>query len=101
MGQIKGQTGNPNGRPKGAGNKVTTEVRTWISGLIDANRKQIIKDLKALEPKDRLAAIEKLMAYVVPKVSTMQINFDQLSESQLDLIVAELSQNLNTDENEN
>jgi hypothetical protein len=34
MGLHKGQTGNPNGRPKGSPNKVTAEWRAWINGLL-------------------------------------------------------------------
>ena len=44
----KGKTNNPNGRPKGKPNKVTQEVRAWLSTVIDKNRKQMEKDLKAL-----------------------------------------------------
>ena len=64
----KGKTNNPNGRPKGTPNKVTTTIRNWIVELINDNREQIQKDLKALDPKDRLSFIEKLLPYILPKV---------------------------------
>ena len=78
----KGHTNNPNGRPKGKPNKITQDVRGWLSAVIDKNRKQMERDLKALEPKDRLQMLEKLMQYVVPKqqaVST-EIDFTKLSD---------------------
>ncbi len=73
MAQKKGQTGNPNGRPKGRPNKVTSELKAWIQQLIDGNRKKFERDLKALEPKDRLLMLEKLMQYVVPKQQSISV----------------------------
>ena len=55
MGLPKGRTNNPNGRPKGKKNKITTEVRTWLKNLIDNNRAQLEKDLQDLEPRDLLS----------------------------------------------
>ncbi|GHT00790.1 hypothetical protein AGMMS50276_27470 [Synergistales bacterium] len=60
------------GRAKGTPNKVTSEVKTWLSELIDSNRKQIERDLKALEPKDRLNILEKFMQYTVPKMQSVE-----------------------------
>jgi uncharacterized protein (UPF0305 family) len=99
MGLKKGQTGNPNGRPKGVQNKVTREVKGWLSGLIDKNRKQIEKDLKALEPKDRLLIIEKFMQYTIPKMQSVQaqIDFSRLSDEQLDNVINELAKGLEDD----
>lgn len=63
---MKGQkTG---GRKKGTPNKNTKPLRDWFLSLIDENRAQIEKDLKALEPKERLQWIEKILPYVLPKV---------------------------------
>lgn len=73
MAQRKGQTGNPKGRPKGVPNRVTTELKTWIQELIDGNRSKFEKDLKELEPKDRLMIIERLMQYVVPKQQSISV----------------------------
>ena len=82
----KGHTNNPNGRPKGKPNKVTQEVRAWLSTVIDKNRKQMEKDLKALEPKDRLQILEKLMQYVVPKQQTTAVELDgRLDKGEYDL----------------
>jgi len=63
----KGKTNNPNGRPKGTPNKITQDMRQWLSTVIDKNRRQIERDLKPLEPKERLQMLEKLMQYVIPK----------------------------------
>jgi hypothetical protein len=66
MSRTKG-TEKTGGRPKGKPNKVTTELKTWISKLIANNLSQIKKDIKAIEPKDRLIIIERLMQYTIPK----------------------------------
>ena len=93
MAQPKGKTGNPNGRPKGTPNKVTTEMRLWLSQLIDNNRKQIEKDLKLLEPKERLQVLEKFMGYTLPKLQSVEakVELDKLSDEQLDTIINEIT----------
>lgn len=55
------------GRKAGTPNKVTGTLRDFVSNLIDNNREQIERDLKALSPKDRLLIIEKFMQYTLPK----------------------------------
>lgn len=69
----KGKTNNPNGRPKGVPNKVTSELKIWIQELIDGNRKKFETDLKELDSKDRLMILEKLMQYVVPKQQSISV----------------------------
>ena len=55
------------GRQKGTPNKVTATLREWVADLLDRNRERIEEDLEALEPKDRLLMLERLMGYVLPK----------------------------------
>lgn len=95
MSRIKG-TPKTGGRAKGTPNKVTATVKDWISQLIDDNRNQIEKDIKKLSPKDRLQVFEKLMQYVIPKQQSVRADIDlsKLSETQLDLIVDELTKNI-------
>ena len=61
----KGKTNNPNGRPKGSPNKVTSDVKAFIADVIESNRETIISDLQALEPYQRLTILERLMRYVI------------------------------------
>ena len=99
MAQKKGQTGNPNGRPKGIPNKLNADTKAWLAKLLDKNRRQFEKDLKRLEPHQRVAIFEKLLAYSVPKMQAVQakIDFGSLSDEQLDLICNELTKDLNDD----
>lgn len=82
----KGKTNNPNGRPKGTPNKITKELRQWITEVIDANREQMVEDLKKIEPGERLKILERLIQYVIPKkthidedstIRTHPITFDE------------------------
>jgi uncharacterized protein (UPF0305 family) len=93
---MKGKTNNPNGRPKGKPNKITQDVRQWLSTVIDKNRRQIEKDLKTLEPKERLQMLEKLMQYVIPKQQAVkaEVDLSALTDEQLDTIINKISEGL-------
>lgn len=92
----KGKTNNPNGRPKGTPNKITADLRSFLTGVIDKNRRQITKDLKALEPRDRLIILEKLMAYVIPKQQTVtaSVELERLTDEQLNQVINQLTNDL-------
>lgn len=55
------------GRQAGTPNKITGTLKDFVANLIDDNRQQIIDDLQDLRPKERLAVIERMMQYVLPK----------------------------------
>ena len=96
----KGKTNNPNGRPKGTPNKITADMRGWLTAVIDKNRKQMERDLKKLDPKDRLQILEKLMQYVIPKQQAVSadIDFGRLTDEQLDAVIDQLTKDIG-DEN--
>ena len=96
----KGKTNNPNGRPKGTPNKITQDMRVWLSAVIDKNRKQMEKDLKRLEPKDRLQILEKLMQYVIPKQQAVSadIDFARLTDEQLDAVIDKLTKDIDDED---
>lgn len=87
------------GRQKGTPNKVTASVKGWLSCLIDKNRKQIERDLKAVEPMERLQMIEKLMQYVVPKQQAIKaaVSFDNMTDEELKALVGELTKEIGED----
>ena len=87
------------GRQKGTPNKVTASVKGWLSCLIDKNRKQIERDLKAVEPMERLQMLEKLMQYVVPKQQAIKaaVSFDNMTDEELKSLVGELTKEIGED----
>lgn len=87
------------GRAKGTPNKVTANAKEWLTKLLDKNRKQIEKDLKQLEPKDRLQMLEKLMQYVIPKQQAVsaKVDYARLTDNQLDDIINELTKDIDDD----
>lgn len=79
----KGRMG---GRKKGTPNKVTGTVKEWLADLIDRNREQMEEDLRQLEPRERLAVLEKFMQYIVPKPKTeLAVTSDRQQEPIIDL----------------
>lgn len=85
MGQKKGQTGNPNGRPKGTPNKTTVSMREKISKFCNENWEQIQNDFEKLEPIDRIKTFEKFLQYTTPKMSesSLRLDYDSMSDEQL------------------
>jgi len=80
------------GRPKGKANKTTTDLRQFISSLLNKNRLQIEQDFLVLEPKERVQAYERLLRYVLPTLAAVQIEteFDKMSDEDLDKIIDNL-----------
>ncbi len=93
---MKGYTNNPNGRPKGVPNKVTTDLRQWITNFLEENREQIQQDWKGLEPKDRIVLFEKLLKYALPtlQATSLTTDFDKLTDEQLDTIIDNLKNSM-------
>lgn len=87
---IKGNAG----KPKGAKNKVTTDLREWVTSFIDSKRSQLERDWKALDPKDRIIMFERLLKYSLPTLSATSLttDFDKMSDENLDRIINELKQ---------
>jgi hypothetical protein len=69
--QINDGRGRIGGRQKGTPNKTTLAFKEWINKLLETNRKQIVKDLESIEPKERLQFFEKLIPYVVPRLTSI------------------------------
>jgi hypothetical protein len=62
------------GRPKGAPNKTTAELRLMINQIISTNLETIQEDIKKLTPKNRIDVIINLLQFVTPKMKTTNTN---------------------------
>jgi hypothetical protein len=81
---MKGTTNNPNGRPPGKANKVTTEIRELFTKLLRENIEGMQADLEALEPKERLRSIIDLSKFVIPTLKSVDNVADEKDEDDVD-----------------
>jgi len=95
----KGNSGNPTGRPPGAVNKNTKELRAMVSNFLLSNFEQVVKDFKQLQPKERTRLYCDLLQYGLPKLQNVSMDFDfnNLTDRELEQIINELKNT--TDEN--
>lgn len=65
----KGEVANPNGRPKGVANKVTTQMRETMYNFYMGNVDTLQQDFDAMEPKDRMILRVKLLPFFMPTMT--------------------------------
>ena len=71
MGFKKGESGNPEGRPKGSLNKTTNEIREAISKAIDTDKiKCMLNQIE--DPVDYINSVSKLLPYITGKVKPIE-----------------------------
>ncbi len=70
----KGQSGNPQGRPPGTANKTTEAIRATVNKFISDNLPNIQAEYENLEAKDKLEFLNKLLAYVLPKLQAVEMD---------------------------
>lgn len=92
MAQRKGQTGNPNGRPKGIANKATTSAREAIASFVEGNTERLNRLLDTIEngiekddgegyvvypnPKGAFDSIMAVCEYHLPKLARSEVKAD-------------------------
>jgi len=90
----KGKSGNPEGRLPGSPNKITQAVKKKIEDVLNTHfsPESLAKDLKAIEPYERLKLFMRLIEFVVPRMRStdLKMEFQALSDEDLDRIIQEL-----------
>ncbi len=81
------------GRKPGSLNKTTADHREKINSFISKNWGKVQKDFNLMEPKDRLAFMEKLLRYTTPTLSAIsaKVNYESLTDEDLEKIILALS----------
>ena len=89
------------GRAKGTCNKTTSSMRGWLQDLVNKNKRQIKRDLEALDPKSRLEALAKFLPYLLPRQQAVAASVDltSLSDDQLGIVIDELLDKINDGDN--
>ena len=82
-----GTSGNPKGKPKGATNKNTKELRGKISLILNNNIDKVQTDLEQLQPKDRLNVLLQLMKFVTPQLKQVEIEQQEQEQSFRPIII--------------
>jgi hypothetical protein len=62
------------GRTKGTPNKTTNEIREHFQKLVNNNLIQLEKDIKDLEPKERIKTILELSKFVIPTLKATELS---------------------------
>ena len=60
----KGRMG---GRAKGTPNKVTSDLKEWVSSILDKGRDRFMESLDQLEPSEYIRVFTGLLNYALPK----------------------------------
>ena len=80
------------GRTKGTPNKASSAVRGAITKMLDVYfTDMFVQDIAVLDPKDRVAAMEKFAAYVAPKMQATTLDLTEESKKTIEDRLAELS----------
>jgi ribosomal protein S17E len=72
---VKGESGNPAGKPKGAANKTTNKIREAYQKLIEDNLENMttwLMQVAADDPKGALDILNKMAEYTTPKLARVE-----------------------------
>jgi len=75
------------GRTKGTPNKLTNDLKTIISDILDGELDSLPQRLERLNDKDRIDTIIRLFPYVIPKM--MEPNSPIIEPRKLVIVVTE------------
>ncbi len=82
MGLQKGRTNNPNGRPKGSENKVTTEIREKVLNFVNSNIDEIQANFNLLNPSEKVKYLIAILQYTIPKMKDLDHTITYNSKNQ-------------------
>lgn len=71
------------GRKKGTPNKITGDLKSWVSDLLNGNRRQFEEDLRSLLPIERVRVLSGMFNYVIPRQQAISIDEQIETETQV------------------
>ena len=71
------------GRKAGTPNKITSELRDSLKAILDGELLTLTASLDKLTPKERLDVVLRLMPYCMPKVETINGQYDLTFEDHI------------------
>lgn len=98
----KGQSGNPNGRPKGTTNKISAQQRDYLRGYVIKNADKFEAEMKRLKGKSFVQIYLMLMQYILPKPATAELKevprleeFIAMTPEERQIVMEEIRESLN------
>ncbi|MEI6050057.1 MAG: DUF5681 domain-containing protein [Bacteroidota bacterium] len=95
----QGQSGNPNGRKKGAINKVAKPVKEQLSNFLNEKLSELPAIWNKLTPRDRAGFIKDMIPYFIPRMQSIEayLEYDKLTDEGLKQIVTDILNNIEND----
>jgi hypothetical protein len=92
MGLPKGRTNNKAGKPPGAVNRLSRDLRQTITDFLEDHWSEVVKEFSKLKGRDKVNFYRDLLQYAIPKMQAVAVDVDlnNLSEAQLDIIINKL-----------
>jgi hypothetical protein len=79
------------GRPKGASNKTTSELRQLLTGFVQDNWKVIQENFNGLTVDDKINVLVKVLPFVLPKLAPVEAPPEEPALTRQELIKEFLS----------
>ena len=95
----KGNSGNPNGRPKGSANKTTNIIREAFTKLVEANLENMTTWLEKVaddSPEKALSIINQMAEYTTPKLARVENKIE--TDEEINEVKIEIVKRSNTNE---
>jgi hypothetical protein len=86
---VKGQA-KLGGRTKGTANKSTSKLKDDILTIVSKSFETIEADLEEMDKKDKINFVLKMVEYVLPKQREQKIDFNSLSDEEIDELINKL-----------